>query len=72
MKTLITILATISLIGCVPNYDKLIVKEIKKDGNKNCQVILGYNTQVTLKDLTISNCPCDRFKVGENPFKDEK
>lgn len=68
MKKLILItIISLGLIGCTPyiTHDVARVVEIKVEAGNIC------NFKVTGKNCSfwIYKCPCDKYKVGENPFK---
>ena len=71
MKKLIAAaLISIALMGCEQSlqYEKMEVT-LKYETVEGC----SYRIQNKEYDITyvISKCPCDRYEVGDNPFKCE-
>lgn len=66
MKKLIIISLVLGMSGCIgTEIDEVRVSQIRNVGD-GCEVTVGDNTSTI---FFIHNCPCDKYKIGDNPFK---
>jgi len=54
---------SLGLTGCAnfPTDYNDTVKEVRMDDWGNCSIIIG--------SIAVCNVPCDKYKIGDNPFK---
>ena len=69
-KTILIALLSIGLMGCNEvSYDSAIIYE-KIDSNEDelCRFSLKGSG---IGNIYLYDCPCDKYKIGDNPFKSD-
>jgi hypothetical protein len=61
MKKLIIIALVLGMSGCVLSMEDRITEIKRMNNSEDCYLKIG-NTE-------IYDCPCDKYKIGDNPFK---